>query len=147
MWGRSRTSSEEIIVLWQLWILNWWGRDLSFIRIRYLGLRFISRNKKSVISVLSNASVGIRMGDVDKWIEIAKDCKYLPENDLKVKMNMIPNVDLEHWMECDRYLNLYSVMFKSVHIYWGQLDEATYFWTSCTSTPAQWKLAMSHLLL
>jgi len=22
--------------------------------------------------------------DVDKWIEIAKQCKYLPENDLKV---------------------------------------------------------------
>ena len=24
------------------------------------------------------------MHDVDQWIEIAKDCKYLPENDLKV---------------------------------------------------------------
>jgi hypothetical protein len=24
-------------------------------------------------------------GDVDKWIEIAKECKYLPENDLKVR--------------------------------------------------------------
>ena len=24
------------------------------------------------------------MGDIDKWIEIAKECKYLPENDLKV---------------------------------------------------------------
>ena len=24
------------------------------------------------------------MTDVDQWIEIAKDCKYLPENDLKV---------------------------------------------------------------
>ena len=27
------------------------------------------------------------MTDVDQWIEIAKDCKYLPENDLKVKFN------------------------------------------------------------
>lgn len=23
------------------------------------------------------------MGDLDKWIEIAQQCKYLPENDLK----------------------------------------------------------------
>ena len=23
-------------------------------------------------------------GDLDQWIEIAKNCKYLPENDLKV---------------------------------------------------------------
>jgi len=26
----------------------------------------------------------IKMADVDQWIEIAKQCKYLPENDLKV---------------------------------------------------------------
>lgn len=26
----------------------------------------------------------IKMADVDHWIEIAKECKYLPENDLKV---------------------------------------------------------------
>ena len=25
------------------------------------------------------------MADVDKWIEITKECKYLPENDLKVR--------------------------------------------------------------
>ena len=24
-------------------------------------------------------------GDVDRWIGIAKECKYLPENDLKVR--------------------------------------------------------------
>lgn len=24
------------------------------------------------------------MADLDRWIEIAKECKYLPENDLKV---------------------------------------------------------------
>lgn len=24
------------------------------------------------------------MGEIDKWIDIAKQCKYLPENDLKV---------------------------------------------------------------
>jgi serine/threonine-protein phosphatase 6 catalytic subunit len=23
------------------------------------------------------------MADLDKWVEIAKECKYLPENDLK----------------------------------------------------------------
>jgi len=30
---------------------------------------------------LSNQS---KMADIDKWIDIAKECKYLPENDLKV---------------------------------------------------------------
>jgi len=25
-----------------------------------------------------------KMADIDKWIDIAKECKYLPENDLKV---------------------------------------------------------------
>ena len=29
------------------------------------------------------------MTDVDQWIEIAKDCKYLPENDLKVIFNSV----------------------------------------------------------
>ncbi len=24
------------------------------------------------------------MGEIDQWIDIAKQCKYLPENDLKV---------------------------------------------------------------
>ncbi|MPC26972.1 hypothetical protein E2C01_020125 [Portunus trituberculatus] len=28
-----------------------------------------------------------KMADVDKWIEVAKECKYLPENDLKVRNN------------------------------------------------------------
>lgn len=27
------------------------------------------------------------MADIDKWIDIAKECKYLPENDLKVTSN------------------------------------------------------------
>ena len=27
-------------------------------------------------------------GDVDQWIEIAQQCKYLPENDLKVSKNL-----------------------------------------------------------
>lgn len=25
-----------------------------------------------------------KMSDIDKWMELAKECKYLPENDLKV---------------------------------------------------------------
>lgn len=28
------------------------------------------------------------MSDIDKWIEIAKECKYLPEYDLKVKQHV-----------------------------------------------------------
>ena len=27
----------------------------------------------------------IKMADLNQWIDIAKQCKYLPENDLKVK--------------------------------------------------------------
>ena len=26
---------------------------------------------------------------VDQWVEIAKECQYLPENDLKVSVNII----------------------------------------------------------
>lgn len=33
------------------------------------------------------------MSDVDKWIDIAKDCKYLPENDLKVLSPSVLIVD------------------------------------------------------
>lgn len=34
--------------------------------------------------------------DIDKWIEIAKDCKYLPENDLKVNIenSLISEIDV-----------------------------------------------------
>ena len=28
--------------------------------------------------------------EVEQWIEIAKECKYLPENDLKVNISIIP---------------------------------------------------------
>ena len=27
---------------------------------------------------------GVKMSEIDRWIEIAKECSYLPENDLKV---------------------------------------------------------------
>ena len=36
------------------------------------------------------------MSDIDKWIDIAKECKYLPENDLKVKKN-VRNLFLNHY--------------------------------------------------
>ena len=29
-----------------------------------------------------------KMSDVDQWIEVAKQCKYLPENDLKVMIEL-----------------------------------------------------------
>lgn len=29
------------------------------------------------------------MADLDKWIEIAKECKYLPENDLKLLCEIV----------------------------------------------------------
>lgn len=35
------------------------------------------------------------MGDVDKWIEIAKECKYLPESDLKVLCEMVCDILME----------------------------------------------------
>jgi len=35
------------------------------------------------------------MADLDKWIEIAKECKYLPENDLKQLCDMVCEILLE----------------------------------------------------
>lgn len=35
------------------------------------------------------------MGDVDKWIEIVKECKYLPENELKKLCDMVCDILLE----------------------------------------------------
>ena len=29
------------------------------------------------------------MAEIEKWIEVAKECKYLPENDLKVSCYII----------------------------------------------------------
>jgi hypothetical protein len=31
------------------------------------------------------------MSHLDDWIEIAKECKYLPENDLKVSLELLTN--------------------------------------------------------
>jgi hypothetical protein len=33
-----------------------------------------------------------KMADIDKWIDIAKECKYLPENDLKVISSLCWNI-------------------------------------------------------
>ncbi|KAH8281168.1 hypothetical protein KR018_000369, partial [Drosophila ironensis] len=35
------------------------------------------------------------MGDVDKWIEVVKECKYLPENELKALCEMVCDILLE----------------------------------------------------
>lgn len=40
------------------------------------------------------------MADVDNWIDIAKQCKYLPENDLKVTIFMLfilPIIEHSQW--------------------------------------------------
>ncbi|CAG2065226.1 unnamed protein product [Timema podura] len=36
-----------------------------------------------------------KMADIDKWIDIAKECKYLPENDLKKLCDMVCDLLLE----------------------------------------------------
>lgn len=36
------------------------------------------------------------MADVDKWIAIAKECKYLPESDLKVRSCFFSHYISEH---------------------------------------------------
>lgn len=41
------------------------------------------------------------MAELDKWIEIAKECKYLPENDLKVLCDIV----------CDLLVRFY-IFFK-----------------------------------
>lgn len=35
------------------------------------------------------------MSDLDKWCEIARDCKYLPENDLKKLCDLVCDLLLE----------------------------------------------------
>lgn len=35
------------------------------------------------------------MADLDKWIEIAKECKYLPENDLKKLCDIVCDLLIE----------------------------------------------------
>lgn len=35
------------------------------------------------------------MSDLDKWIEIVKECKYLPENDLKKLCDLVCEILLE----------------------------------------------------
>lgn len=41
-------------------------------------------------------SAQTKMADVDKWIAIAKECKYLPESDLKVRSRVFSQCILEH---------------------------------------------------
>jgi serine/threonine-protein phosphatase 6 catalytic subunit len=36
------------------------------------------------VGAVDYIAVSIKMADIDKWIDVAKECKYLPENDLKV---------------------------------------------------------------
>lgn len=35
------------------------------------------------------------MSELDNWIEIAKECKYLPENDLKKLCDIVSEIMLE----------------------------------------------------
>jgi len=39
-----------------------------------------------------------KMAEIDRWIEITKECNYLPENDLKVKYMTVLNAYLT--IEC-----------------------------------------------
>ena len=41
------------------------------------------------------------MADLDKWIEISKECKYLPENDLKILCDIV----------CDLLVRINSQIF------------------------------------
>lgn len=36
-----------------------------------------------------------KMSDLDRWLEIARDCKYLPENDLKQLCDLVCDLLLE----------------------------------------------------
>jgi hypothetical protein len=38
----------------------------------------------TTLGAVDHIAVSIKMADIDKWIDIARECKYLPENDLKV---------------------------------------------------------------
>ena len=43
--------------------------------------------KGDISKKLCNLRMATSTGDIDQWVEIAKECKYLPENDLKVSLS------------------------------------------------------------
>lgn len=53
-------------------------------------LKIYKLTTNSVHTYVSEGAISIflryesKMSDIDKWMELAKECKYLPENDLKV---------------------------------------------------------------
>ena len=51
------------------------------------------------------------MHDVDQWIEIAKDCKYLPENDLKVLRNYYIKNKKHPKHKLGEYLDIFTLHF------------------------------------
>ena len=76
-------------------------------------------------------SVFAMVGDVDHWIDLAKECKYLPENDLKVNHScallgcQIPviltsTIGLLIVLESHKYLSWLSHLFscESSHQDW-----------------------------
>lgn len=50
------------------------------------------------------------MADVDRWIDIAKECEYLPENDLKVLIIVIDTLICVHF----KRLLFFIVYFERV---------------------------------
>ena len=52
------------------------------------------------------------MGEIDQWVEIAKQCKYLPENDLKVRLKEV----LRHFQE---FSNIRRTLFTIEQINLG----------------------------
>merc|ERR1712045_927550 len=53
------------------------------------------RNTRTVIHGQIDQSRKMTGGDVDKWVEITKDCKYLPENELKQLCELVCDLLLE----------------------------------------------------
>ena len=51
------------------------------------------------------------MTDVDQWIEIAKDCKYLPENDLKVLIIIITFMIFQLKIQTNFYIDIPTPCF------------------------------------
>lgn len=66
----------------------------------YYGTRCIMPTTEKVKSRQTDLSrgklqLGRKMADLDRWVELVKDCKYLPENDLKQLCDIVCDILLE----------------------------------------------------
>ena len=84
-------------------------------------------NEASQLRIIAHAQFRSesKMADVDQWIDIAKQCKYLPENDLKVS-SIDKNVLAYSWHVKIFFTIGYILVFLLVETLWLRLRIAAW---------------------